>query len=123
MFRFISSIRFAWNGIFYALRSERNVQIWLGVTLLTLIIAFLLCVSHIEFLIITIWMFLIGAMEYVNTSIELLSDRITTEYDEQIKRVKDMAAGATLLVSTGAVISCMVIFVPKFLEKFCEISL
>lgn len=123
MFRFISSIRFAWNGIFYALRSERNVQIWLGVTLLTLIIAFLLCVSHIEFLIITIWMFLIGAMEYVNTSIELLSDRITTEYDEQIKRVKDMAAGATFLVSTGAVISCMVIFVPKFLEKFCEISL
>lgn len=123
MFRFIASMRFAWNGIFYALRTERNVQIWLGVTVLTFLIACLLKVSQIEFLIIMIWMFLIGAMEYVNTAIEKLSDRVTTEYDEQIKRVKDISAGATFIASLGAFISCMVIFVPKFLERFCEITL
>ena len=123
MFRFISSMKFAWNGIFYALQTERNVQIWLGITILTFLIAFFLKVSKIEFLIIMIWVFLIGAMEYVNTALEKLSDRITMEHDEQIKRVKDIAAGATFLVSAGAVISGMVIFVPKFLERFCEISL
>lgn len=123
MFRFISSMKFAWNGIFYALRTERNVQIWFGITVLTFLIAFFLKASKIEFLIIMIWMFAIGAVEYVNTALEKLSDRITTEYDEQIKRVKDIAAGATFLVSAGAVISCMIIFVPKFLERFCEINL
>src|SRR5690606_3935788 len=102
MFRFISSMKFAWNGIFYALRTERNIQIWLGITILTFLIAFFLKVSKIEFLIIMIWVFLIGAMEYVNTALEKLSDRITMEHDEQIKRVKDIAAGATFLVSAGA---------------------
>lgn len=122
MFRFISSMKFALEGIFYALRSERNVQIWFGVLVSTFIVAFFLEISQIEFLIIMIWMFAIGTSEYLNTAIEKLSDRVTTEHDEMIKRVKDISAGATFITSTGAFISCMIIFVPKFLAKF-EISI
>jgi len=122
MFRFIASMKFALNGIFYALRTERNVQIWLGVTILTFLVAAWLKVSRDEFLIIMTWMFLIGAVEYANTAIEKLSDRVSTDYDEQIKRVKDVAAGATFIASSGAVISCMVIFVPRFIERFCEVG-
>lgn len=123
MFRFLTSAKFALEGIFYALRTERNVQIWFGVLLTTLAVAAFLEVSQIEFLIIMIWMFAIGTSEYLNTAIEKLSDRVTLEYDEQIKRVKDISAGATFVTSTGAFISCMIIFVPKFLERFCEVSI
>ncbi len=123
MFRFISSMKFALNGIIYALRTERNVQIWFGVMIVTFGIAFWLEISRIEFLIVMIWMLLIGSIEYANTAIEKLSDRVTTDHDEQIKRVKDISAGATFIISTGAFISCAVIFVPKFLERFCEVSL
>src|SRR5690606_24712788 len=122
MFRFIASMKFALNGIFYALRTERNVQIWLGVTILTFLVAAWLKVSRDEFLMIMNWMFLIGAIEYANTAIEKHSDRVSTDYDEQIKRVKDVAAGATFIASSGAVISCMVIFVPRFIEQFCEVG-
>ena len=118
MFRFLKSMGYALNGLFYALKTERNVQIWLGVMLATFGIAFWLEVSQIEFILIALWMCGIGTSEYLNTAIEKLSDRVTTEYDEQIKNVKDVSAGATFIISTGAFICCMFIFVPKFLAKF-----
>jgi diacylglycerol kinase len=118
MFRYFRSVKFALNGLFFALRTEKNVQIWLGIALITMGISLWLKVSPTEFLIILIWMFLIGTSEYLNTSIEKLADRVTLEQDEQIKHVKDIAAGATFVASTGAVISGLIIFVPKILEKF-----
>lgn len=123
MFRFLRSARFALEGIFYAVRTERNVQICFGVMVVTFAAAYGLGISKIEFLIIGIWMAMITAIEYANTAIEKLSDRVTLEYDEQIKRVKDISAGATFIASTGAFISTMFIFVPKFLERFCEVSI
>lgn len=118
MLRYFRSMKFALNGLFYALRRERNVQIWFGVALLTIGISLWLKVSQIEFLIIFLWMTLIGTSEYLNTSIEKLSDRITLEHDEQIKHVKDIAAGATFVASIGAIVSGLIIFIPKILEKF-----
>jgi diacylglycerol kinase len=118
MFRYFRSVKYALNGLFYALRTEKNVQIWLGVTIITLGISFWLEVTSTEFLIIQMWMFLIGTSEYLNTSIEKLADRVTLEREEQIKHVKDIAAGATFVASTGAVISGFIILGPKILEKF-----
>jgi diacylglycerol kinase len=111
-------MKFALNGLFYALRTERNVQIWLGILILTFIAGFILKISRIEFLIIGIWMFGIGTAEYLNTAIEKLADRVTTEHDEQIKHVKDISAGATLICSIGAFLTCLSIFIPKILERF-----
>lgn len=122
MLRFINSMRFALNGIFYALRNERNVRIWFVIMIITLGISFCLKISILEFIIIMLWMFMIGAMEYANTAIEKLADRVTTDYDEQIKRVKDISAGATFITSVGAFISCMIIFVPKLIEILGEIG-
>lgn len=116
MFRYLRSIRFAVNGLFYALRTERNVQIWFVIAVLTLVFSIWMKVSKTEFLIILLWMSLIGTAEYLNTSIEKLSDRVTLEYDEQIRRVKDIAAGATFLASIGAIISGLIIFVPKLIK-------
>ncbi|MGB6084465.1 diacylglycerol kinase [Moheibacter sp.] len=118
MFRYFRSIRFALNGLFYALRTERNVQIWFGIAVLTLVFSIWMKVSKTELLIIILWMSIIGTSEYLNTAIEKLSDRITLEHDEQIKHVKDIAAGATFVASIGAIISGLIIFVPKILEKF-----
>ena len=87
MFHYLRSVKFALDGLFYALRTERNVQIWLGVMLVSFAIAYWLKVTQIEFFIIMIWMFGIGTSEYLNTAIEILSDRVTTDHDEQIKQI------------------------------------
>ncbi|MFV0305337.1 MAG: diacylglycerol kinase [Moheibacter sp.] len=118
MLRFLRSAKFALNGILYGLRTERNVQITVGVMVFTILIGFLLNISQTEMLIVLLWMFGIGAVEYINTSIEKLADRVTTDYDEQIKYVKDMSAGATFIVSIGAAISCLFILVPKIITLF-----
>ena len=113
-------MKFALEGIFYALRTERNVQIWLSILIITFITSFVLKISKTEFLFIMIWMFAIGTSELLNTAIEKLSDRVTTEKDIQIKHVKDIAAGATFVCSSGAFITCLVIFIPKIIEMISE---
>lgn len=117
MIRYFRSIKYAFNGLIYGLRTEKNIQIWLGIALIMVGFSFWLQVTPTEFLIFLIWVFLIGTSEYLNTSIEKLANRVTLEYDEQIKHVKDIAAGATLVASIGAIITGLVIFVPKILEK------
>lgn len=117
MIRYFRSIKYALNGLIYGLRTEKNIQIWLGIALIMIGFSFWLQVTPTEFLIFLIWVFLIGTSEYLNTSIEKLANRVTLEYDEQIKHVKDIAAGATLVASIGAIITGLVIFVPKILEK------
>ncbi|MFA7449005.1 MAG: diacylglycerol kinase [Weeksellaceae bacterium] len=122
MFRFLESSKFAIEGILFGLRTERNVQIWFGVLILNLVLSYWLEISKFEFMFILGSTLAIGIAEYLNTAIEALSDRVTLERDEQIKRVKDLAAGATFLASILAfTISCL-IFIPKLIEKF-EISL
>lgn len=118
MLRFLQSSKHAINGIFYALRTERNVQIWAGVLSVNLLIAFLLQVSTFEFILILIVMFAIGIAEYLNTALEILSDRVTLEKDESIKRVKDVAAAATFIASTLAVIVSAIIYLPKIFTCF-----
>lgn len=67
--------------------------------------------AYITVLILTIACVMVS--EVVNTAIERLSDAITTDYNENIKFAKDVAAGAVLLFSFGAIsIACY-----TFLDK------
>lgn len=118
MFRFLASAKYAIQGILFGLRTERNVQIWFAVLMFNLLLAVVLNISKIEWLFILCTTFSIGVAEYLNTAIETLSDRVSQEREEAIKRTKDLAAAATFCASTLAfVVSCL-IFIPKLLEKF-----
>ena len=54
--------------------------------------------------------------EMINTAIEKAMDFISTERHEQIRNIKDMAAGAVLIASITAVIVGSIIFIPKILS-------
>lgn len=118
MLRYFHSMKFALNGFFYALRTERNVQIWFVVFILGNALCWWLETSRNEHLFILGMLSLIGACEYLNTAIETLADRVTTEKDEQIKHTKDIAAGATLIVSVATALISFIILLPKIFEKF-----
>ena len=115
--RFLKSSKFAVEGIFFGLRTERNIQIWAGVLIANLVVALLLGVSKLEFLLILCATFSIGISEYMNTAVEALADRVTREREEVIKRVKDLAAAATFCASTLTVIVSAIIYIPIILEK------
>lgn len=52
--------------------------------------------------------------ELFNTSIEKLADKVTMEYNDTIKLVKDISAAAVLIASVAALITGLIIFIPKF---------
>ena len=53
----------------------------------------------------------------MNTAVELLADRITTEEDIAIKYEKDAAAAAVLLSAIAAAIIGALIFLPKIWDR------
>lgn len=53
-------------------------------------------------------------MEFFNTSIEQLADYINPEYDPRIGRIKDLAAGGTVMASIGTFISGVLMILDTF---------
>lgn len=74
--------------------------------------------SRMEWIAVTIVIGAVLAAEAVNSSIEALADLVSPEYNEAIKRTKDLAAGAVLLMAIAAAIVGFVIFIPKIATIF-----
>ena len=61
---------------------------------------------------------LVLAAEAINSSIEALADLVSPEYNEAIKRTKDLAAGAVLILAITAAIVGFIVFIPKLFIFF-----
>lgn len=75
-------------------------------------------ISKIEWIICLLSISLIFALEAINTAIEKLCNHVTPNFDNEIKIVKDIAAGAVLLASIGVAIVGLIIFVPYIVAYF-----
>jgi len=113
-----SSIRCAFNGIRYALATERNIRIHLIAFILVLIASFILEISKTDFLLILAISAVLFSLELTNTAIERLADKVSPEYDAQIGVVKDVMAGAVLVASIFAIIIGLFIFLAPLLQLF-----
>ena len=69
--------------------------------------------SNIDFnykIILSVLYFFLLAFEIINTAVEKLCDRITTDLDPEIKKIKDLSSAAVFLVLTLLVIIFLVTF-------------
>ena len=90
-------------GVVWMLKSERNFQIEiLGLIVNLFLIAFLQ-LNATDTALILIVSFAVLSLEILNTAAEKISDIIQPEFDERIKIIKDIAAGAVVLMSFAAV--------------------
>lgn len=69
--------------------------------------------SSMEWIVICLCIGLVLSAEAVNSAIEALADRVSPAYDEAIKRTKDLAAGAVLLLAIASAVVGLIIFLPK----------
>lgn len=92
------------NGLAFALRSEQAFREELIALLLAIPLAWLIGVTPARRLELVMVVLLLMVVELLNTAIEKLADRLTTDHDPQIGRVKDMgsAAVAVMLLIAGA---------------------
>lgn len=114
--RFIYSIKYSINGLFYAYKNEKSLAIHGILSIVTIILGFVLHISHTQWAIILISLAAILAFELVNTAIEAIVDMVTLEYHELARIAKDCASGATFVMSLIGFIIALVTFVPKIIH-------
>ena len=110
--RLLTSFKFALEGLIYAFKTQRNLQIHTTIGFLVILVAFLLKVSLPEIMILLLTITLVIVCEIVNTAIELSLDVINgKKYHPLVKIIKDVVAASVLLSSINAVIVGSIIFV------------
>lgn len=108
---FQESFNHAMDGILYTAFFEKNMRIDLLIALLAIILSLFYDFSRLEIILLSITITFVLVAESLNTAIENICNRITTEYDPIIKIVKDIAAGASLLAALNAVLVGYLLFI------------
>ncbi|MDR1116356.1 MAG: diacylglycerol kinase family protein [Tannerella sp.] len=111
----LAGFKHAFNGIRLLIRNERNAAFHCLTGLCVVAAGFLLDISAAEWMAAVTACGCVLAAEALNTAIERLSDVVSPEYSEAIKRVKDLSAGAVLLIALAAATVGLIIFIPKLL--------
>ena len=97
-----SSFGFAWQGISYVVRTQRNARVHLSIGGTVLILAALLRVSIVELAILLLCVMAVVVAEMLNTVVEAVVDLVTDRYHPLAKIAKDVAAGAVLITAIGS---------------------
>jgi len=99
-YNIFKTFMYASRGIAYGFISEKNL--WFQVVIGIFSAVYFLQNGKVSYTIITlVLMLVVGALELMNTAFEHLCDLVDTEYNERIKRIKDVAAGAVLYAALG----------------------
>lgn len=112
---FFQSLKNAINGICYIVKNGKNIKIQLVFAIIALIAGIVFKINNIEFMVLILTIFFVLVSEFMNTAIENLSDLYTTEYNEQIKIIKDIGAGAVTLSAIASICVGLIMFLPKVL--------
>ena len=86
------------NGLAFAFRSEQAIREEVVALALSLPLAWLVGATMMRRVELVAAVAFVLVVELLNTAIEKLSDRLTTDHDPQIGRVKDMGSAAVGIV-------------------------
>ena len=110
----MSSLDFAVSGLITTFKEERNMRKHTVSAILVILAGLVFQVSVTEWLFLLLSISLVIAFEIVNSAIENVVDLASDYHFSMLaKNAKDMAAGAVLFVSGFALLTGLIIFVPK----------
>lgn len=109
----LKGFAYAVKGAFLLLKTESSIQLQFGMAVLVTIAGFYYEISKVEWLIQTLAIGLVMGIEGVNTAIEKLSDYIQPNHDPKIGFIKDISAGAVMMVAIAASVVGLIIYLPK----------
>lgn len=98
----IDSFNYAFQGVIYAVRTQRNMRVHLIAAVAVLIAAVATGVDRMEMIALIIAVAFVLIAEMVNSAVEGAIDVATTSFDPMAKLAKDMAAGAVLISTITA---------------------
>ena len=111
----LASFRFAFEGIGYAFRTQRNFKIHCLVTVCVAIAGLALQVSLEQWVLLALAVGLVFQAELANTAIESITDRASPEHHPLAKVTKDCAAAGVMVSALVAAIVGALILGPRIL--------
>jgi diacylglycerol kinase (ATP) len=114
----LRSFRFAGQGIVDLFRYENNAKVHLLIAGLVIPVGLWLRLTRVEWAVVLTQIGLVWAAEAINTALEKLCDFVSPGLHPQIKAIKDMASGAVLILSIGAVVVGVIVLGGKAIEVF-----
>lgn len=112
---FIHSFKNALRGI-HGLLHERNAKIHAVFAIGALVLSFLFQISTLEWIFVVLAIVIVFFAEAFNSALERLADRYTQHHDEEVRMVKDIAAGGVLFASIAAILIGAFVFMPYIHE-------
>ena len=116
MKKFLKGFYFAFNGISYSFRTQLNFRIHCLISLLVIAVCFYLGLTAAEWL----WIFAAIAFVFIaelfNTAIEILVDLVSPEFNPKAGLIKDISAAAVLIAAIMALITGIIILLPKIIH-------
>ena len=110
----LNSFAFAFKGIYYTFRSQRNFRIHAIALCLTVALGLYLGLSALEWCAVVFAIGFVLSAELFNTAIEKLGDKVAGgKQDRLVGTVKDISAGAVLIAAfTALTVGIIVLFIP-----------
>src|SRR5689334_1306012 len=113
--RFLAGFAYAFSGLWYAIRTQRNMRIHTLIAALAITLGLVLHISALELAIVFLAIAGMFVSELFNTALELCVDLASPEYHPLAKIAKDVAAGAVLVNAMLAIVIGICVFVPHLL--------
>ena len=109
----VRSFNFAFEGIVWSLRTQRNMRLHFVAAGATLLLALALNVTRAELVALILCIGAVLAAELLNSAIEAAIDIAKPAYDPLAKIAKDAAAGAVLIAAVMSVVVGYLVFVER----------
>ncbi len=110
------SFKYAWTGISYAFRTQRNFRIHTFIGTLAISLGLFLHLTTVEIAIIGLTIGAVMTMELLNTAIESVVDlTVGQSYHDLARIAKDCAAAAVLISAIVALFVAVILLLPPLM--------
>lgn len=111
---------YAFRGIYVSLKEESSLVVHFVIGTIVMVLGIILNskMSYTDWCIVVLLVAIIIGMELLNTAIENIIDVVMFEYNVNAKKIKDISAAATLVLTIASVVIGLVIFIPKIIDVF-----
>lgn len=103
------------HGLIHCIRNEKNFRIQFVIALIAIAGGIFLSINPYEWIGVLFCIALVLSLEMINSSIERICNFICPSTNVEIKKIKDMSAGAVLLAACISLIIGCIIFLPKII--------
>ncbi len=110
------AFRYAFDGWWYLIRTQRNAWIHAVLTFVAVILGFWLDISRSDWVAIVLAVTLVWLAEFLNTALEAVVDLASPKQNRLAKVGKDVGAAAVMIAAGSSLVVGLLVFGPPLLE-------